>query len=282
VFLAEVADVRAGGFEDPQAQQPEHGHQREVVPVGGLAGGGEQRLELQVRESEGRRLGRHGRTAHILGWRVVQDAVDDAGPVEPGGDRKAPGNRRGPEQADLLHPPDIQLQMRAPGQEGIQAAFGTPGEIAAQVGVGVFSGGALETGEISGHGEPQPISMRNEAAGLGGDKLVVMHHASTLRPLATPASPQAPSAANECAPLGVAAMAEKGHGSDLGSGAWPGASLVYKRLHYRAWNEVRGPGNPAAGRIRRLLSVLLAGSRGSRHLDAISRRGSRSCSGGLD
>ena len=97
MFLAEVADVRAGGFEDPQAQQPEHGHQREVVPVGGVAGGGEQRLELQVREPEGRRLGRHGRTAHILSWRVVQDAVDDAGPVEPGGDRKAPGDRRGPE-----------------------------------------------------------------------------------------------------------------------------------------------------------------------------------------
>jgi hypothetical protein len=68
VFLAEVADVRTGGFEDPQAQQPEHGHQCEVVPVGGLAGGGEQRLELQVREPKGRRLGRHGRTAHILGW----------------------------------------------------------------------------------------------------------------------------------------------------------------------------------------------------------------------
>jgi len=36
-FLAEVADIRAGGFEDPQAQQPEHGHQREVVPVGGMS-----------------------------------------------------------------------------------------------------------------------------------------------------------------------------------------------------------------------------------------------------
>jgi hypothetical protein len=54
VLFAEVADVRAGGFEDPQAQQAEHGHQGEVVPVGGLAGGGEQGLELQVRET-GRR-----------------------------------------------------------------------------------------------------------------------------------------------------------------------------------------------------------------------------------
>jgi hypothetical protein len=33
VFLAEVGDVRAGGLEDPQAEQPEHGHQGEVAPV---------------------------------------------------------------------------------------------------------------------------------------------------------------------------------------------------------------------------------------------------------
>ena len=42
VFLAEVADVRASGLEDPQAQQAEHGHQGEVKRVGRLAGGGEQ------------------------------------------------------------------------------------------------------------------------------------------------------------------------------------------------------------------------------------------------
>ena len=68
MFLAKIVDVRAGGLEDPQAQQPEHGDQGEVVPVGGLAGGSEQGLELQVREPEGRRLGRHCRTADMLGW----------------------------------------------------------------------------------------------------------------------------------------------------------------------------------------------------------------------
>jgi hypothetical protein len=50
VFFAEVCDVRAGGFEDSQA---EHGHQREVAGIGGLACGGEQGLELQVGEPEG-------------------------------------------------------------------------------------------------------------------------------------------------------------------------------------------------------------------------------------
>jgi hypothetical protein len=33
VFFAEVGDVSAGGFEDPQAEQPEHGHQGEVARV---------------------------------------------------------------------------------------------------------------------------------------------------------------------------------------------------------------------------------------------------------
>ena len=53
VLLAEVGDIGASGFEDPQAQQAEHGHQRKVVRVGRFPGGGEQGLELQVGEPEG-------------------------------------------------------------------------------------------------------------------------------------------------------------------------------------------------------------------------------------
>jgi len=67
VLLAEIGDIRAGGLEDPQAQQAEHGHQREVARVRGLPGGGEQGLELQVREPERGRFGGHGRAAHMLG-----------------------------------------------------------------------------------------------------------------------------------------------------------------------------------------------------------------------
>jgi hypothetical protein len=33
VLFPEVIDVSAGGFEDPQAEQPEHGYQREVLRV---------------------------------------------------------------------------------------------------------------------------------------------------------------------------------------------------------------------------------------------------------
>src|SRR5258708_34341096 len=100
---------------------------------------------------------------------MPQDTMDDEGPVEPGGDREPPGDRRGLEPADLLHPPDVQLQMRAPGQERVQASLGTPGEIAAQIGVGMVSGGALEPGKIGSYREPQPISIRDQSAGLGGN-----------------------------------------------------------------------------------------------------------------
>jgi len=53
VFFAEVGDVGAGGFEDPQAEQPEHGYQREVARLPGVAGGGEQGFELRVGDSGG-------------------------------------------------------------------------------------------------------------------------------------------------------------------------------------------------------------------------------------
>jgi hypothetical protein len=33
VLFAQIGDVRPGGFEDPQAEQPKHGHQREVARV---------------------------------------------------------------------------------------------------------------------------------------------------------------------------------------------------------------------------------------------------------
>ena len=54
LLLAEILDLGTGGFEDPQPQQSEHGHKSEIAVVAGLAGCGEQGLELQMRES-GRR-----------------------------------------------------------------------------------------------------------------------------------------------------------------------------------------------------------------------------------
>ncbi len=104
-----MPDVGAGGFEDPQAQQPEHGHQGEVVIVCRLAGGRQQGFELQVCESECGRFGRDIRSADMIGWGVLQHAVDDAGAVEPGGHRKPTRDGGGLEPAGLLHPPDVLL-----------------------------------------------------------------------------------------------------------------------------------------------------------------------------
>jgi hypothetical protein len=80
----------------------------------------------------------------MLGGRALQEAVDDAGAVEPGRDPEAPENGGGLEPADLLHPPDVQLQVRAPCGHRVQPALSTPGKERAQVGLGVLAGGALE------------------------------------------------------------------------------------------------------------------------------------------
>ena len=144
MLLAEVGDVSAGGLEDPQAQQAEHGHQGEIARVRRLAGGGEKGLELQVRESQGRRFGGHRRAAHVLSGRMLQHAVEEASPVEPGRDGEPPEDGGGLEPADLLHPPDVQLQVRALRGQRVQAALGAPGQVAAQVGFGAVAGYVLE------------------------------------------------------------------------------------------------------------------------------------------
>jgi hypothetical protein len=54
MLLTEVADIGAAGFEDPQAQEPEHRHDGKIVVVGREAGGGEHGFELQVGQPERR------------------------------------------------------------------------------------------------------------------------------------------------------------------------------------------------------------------------------------
>jgi hypothetical protein len=47
VLFAEVGGIGPGGLDDPQAQQPEHGYQREIAGMGRLPGLSQQGLELQ-------------------------------------------------------------------------------------------------------------------------------------------------------------------------------------------------------------------------------------------
>ncbi len=112
---------------------------------------------------------------------MIHEPVQDAGAVEPGRDREPPGYGGGFEPADLLHPPDVQLQVRAPRDERVHAVFGAPVQVAAQVGLGVLTGGALEAGEVGGHCEPQPVSKWLRWIGRIEDQLSECRHAMTLR-----------------------------------------------------------------------------------------------------
>jgi len=69
---------------------------------------------------------------------------------------------------DLLHPPDVQLQVRAACGQRVQAVFGAPGQAAAQVGLGVVAGGALEPGQVGSRSQPLLISERHQMTGQDG------------------------------------------------------------------------------------------------------------------
>ena len=109
-----------------------------------------------------------------------QDAVQGAGAVEPGRDREAAGDGGGLEPSDLLHPPDVQLQMRALRGQRVQAVLGAPRQVAAQVRFGVLAGGALEAGQVGSYCQPQPVSKRRHRIGGHRGQFGEGHHAFTL------------------------------------------------------------------------------------------------------
>jgi hypothetical protein len=81
-----------------------------------------------------------------------------------------------------LHPPDVQLQVRPPGGEWVQTALSAPGKVAAQIGLSVIPGGALETGQVGSHCQPQLISERRQVIDRDRQQFGEVHHAQTLRP----------------------------------------------------------------------------------------------------
>jgi hypothetical protein len=56
-----------------------------------------------------------------------------------------------------------------------------PGQVAAQVGLGVVAGGTLEPGQVGSHRQPQLISERHQMIGRDRRKVGEVHHAQTLR-----------------------------------------------------------------------------------------------------
>ncbi len=83
---------------------------------------------LQVGESQGRRLRRHGRPPDVVRRRVFKDSVDDAGAVEASDDGQPSGDGGGLEPSDVLHPPQIQLEVVALRVQRRELSVLTPGE----------------------------------------------------------------------------------------------------------------------------------------------------------
>jgi len=71
----------------------------------------------------------------------------------------------------------------------VQAPLGAPGQIAAQVGLGVLTGGALEAGQVGRHCQPQLTGERLGRIRGGGGKLGEGRHALTLQRLAATVKP---------------------------------------------------------------------------------------------
>ena len=71
--------------------------------------------------------------------------------------------------------------MGAARGQRVEAAFCAPGQVAAQVGLGVVAGGVLEAGQVGSHCQPQLISERHQVIGGDGRQFGEGHHAQTLR-----------------------------------------------------------------------------------------------------
>ena len=76
-------------------------------------------------------------SADVLGRGVVEQAVDDGGAVEAGDDRGPAGDGGRLESADLLHPSQVELDLCPRCRQRIEAPFSAPGEVGAEVGLGV-------------------------------------------------------------------------------------------------------------------------------------------------
>jgi hypothetical protein len=125
--------------------------------VGRLASSGEHGLELQVSQPEGRRIGWHVGSADMLGRGAHEDLVDCAGAVEARDDRHPAGYGGGLEPAYLLHPADIQLDVRTLRLERIEPALGAPAHEHPQVGLGMGTRQALVAGEVPRHSPTKNI-----------------------------------------------------------------------------------------------------------------------------
>ena len=91
----------------------------------------------------------------MVGGRVIEHSVDDAGSVEADQDRKPTGDRGRLVAAHLLHPPEVDPDVWPLGLEWVQVLLGAPDEVAAEVGLGVNAGLALASGQVGSDCQPE-------------------------------------------------------------------------------------------------------------------------------
>lgn len=117
---------------------------------------------------------------------MLENAVNDAGPVEAADDRRSARDCRWLEPANLLHPPHVELDMRSLRRQWIQLMFGASDEEGPKVGLHVHPGLALVPGEVCRDRQPQRVNGRRRVAGGHGQKLrEYSHPPSVTRPATT-------------------------------------------------------------------------------------------------
>jgi len=89
-------------------------------------------------------------------------------------------------------PPDVQLQVGAPYSQRVQIQLSAPGEVAAEVRLGVLAGGALKTRQVGSHSETQRISNGHRAIGDDWLQFGDVRHDLTPRLLRGTAKPARP------------------------------------------------------------------------------------------
>jgi hypothetical protein len=136
--------------------------------VRGLPGGGQHRLELQMRQAERGRLGRNGGPGDELRGGVLQHPVDDAGPVEAGQHRGPPGHRGRLVPASLLHDRTYSSRCCRWAPSGSMSRSAHEPRKRPQVRRRVLTGKAPEPGQVGRHCQRQPrVDGRSGFADVG-------------------------------------------------------------------------------------------------------------------
>jgi hypothetical protein len=148
---AQVLDVGAGRFGDPQAVQGQQGDER-VFGRRAEPGGRQHRAELVAVQRDGMRLVVDPRPPDMGGGRVIEEFFFDGVLVEPGDGRQAPGDCRAGSAVGFELPGEA-FDVGAAHREQRQGTAATPsGELAQVQGVGL-AGQAAVPGQVAGEGE---------------------------------------------------------------------------------------------------------------------------------